>query len=127
MLKTLEHQRLITVFGCGGDRDKTKRGPMGISACRGSDLAIITSDNPRSENPVSIISDIEAGIRSAGLVNYKIIPDRAEAIAHAIAQARSNDIVLIAGKGHEDYQILRDKTISFDDRLMARNALKDRQ
>jgi UDP-N-acetylmuramyl tripeptide synthase len=114
----------LTVFGCGGDRDKTKRGPMGVAACRGGDLTFVTSDNPRSEDPLAIVADIEAGIRAAGLQNYKIVPDRGAAIAAAIAAARTGDVVLIAGKGHEDYQILRDKTVPFDDREQARAALR---
>ena len=88
-LQALPHGRIITVFGCGGDRDKTKRGPMGVAACRGSDLAFVTSDNPRSEDPLAIIADVEAGIRAAGLQNYRIVPDRGEAIAAAIAEART--------------------------------------
>jgi UDP-N-acetylmuramoyl-L-alanyl-D-glutamate--2,6-diaminopimelate ligase len=124
LLRSLPHKRIITVVGCGGDRDKGKRGPMGIAACRGGDLAIFTSDNPRSEAPSAILADIEAGVRAAGLQNYRIEPDRGVAIAAAIAEARSGDVVLIAGKGHEDYQILADRTISFDDRVAAREALK---
>jgi len=124
LLKTLPHQRIIAVFGCGGDRDRTKRGPMGVAACRGADLAIATSDNPRSEDPLAILADVEAGIRAAGLQNYRIVPDRREAIAAAVAQARAGDVVLIAGKGHEDYQILRDRTVPFDDREAARAALR---
>ena len=123
LLKSLPHNRIITVVGCGGDRDKTKRGPMGLAACAGSDFAIFTSDNPRSEVPSSILSDIEGPVRAAGLQNYRIVPDRGEAIHAAISMARSSDVVLIAGKGHEDYQILRDRTIVFDDRVSARSAL----
>ncbi|MBI5210869.1 MAG: UDP-N-acetylmuramoyl-L-alanyl-D-glutamate--2,6-diaminopimelate ligase [Elusimicrobia bacterium] len=122
-LKELPHARLITVFGCGGDRDRTKRGPMGVAACRHSDLAIVTSDNPRSEDPRAIIAEIEEGLKAAGLGNYRVQPDRKEAIAEAVAQARHDDIVLIAGKGHEDYQILRDRTIHFDDAETARQAI----
>lgn len=125
LLKTLPHRRIITVLGCGGDRDKTKRGPMGVAACRHSDSVILTSDNPRSEDPEAILADIEAGVRAAGLQNYRMLPDRGEAIAAAIALARAGDAVLIAGKGHEDYQVLRDRTIVFDDRLAARAALRE--
>ncbi len=124
LLRSMPHKRIITVIGCGGDRDKTKRGPMGIAACRGGDFAIFTSDNPRSEEPLSILNDIETGVRSSGLQNYKIVPDRAEAIASAIGQARTGDVVLIAGKGHEDYQIIGDRTLPFDDREAARATLK---
>jgi UDP-N-acetylmuramoyl-L-alanyl-D-glutamate--2,6-diaminopimelate ligase len=122
-LKKLPHNRLITVFGCGGDRDKGKRGPMGVAAATGSDLAVLTSDNPRGEDPQTIIGDVVLGLKTAGLKNYKIEPDRAAAIELAVASARRGDIVLIAGKGHEDYQILRDRTIPFDDRAVARAAL----
>ncbi|MDE2510145.1 MAG: UDP-N-acetylmuramyl-tripeptide synthetase, partial [Elusimicrobia bacterium] len=125
LLGGLPHRRLITVFGCGGDRDKTKRGPMGVAACRGGDLAILTSDNPRSEDPSAILDDIQTGIRAAGLQNYRIVADRGEAIACAIAEARSGDVVLIAGKGHETDQILRDRTVPFDDRQAARSALRN--
>ena len=123
-LKSLPHSRLLVVFGCGGDRDKTKRGPMGVAACRGSDRAFLTSDNPRSEDPLAIIQNVEAGIRSVGLQNYTIEPDRGAAIAAAIAEARAGDVVLVAGKGHEDFQILRDRTVPFDDRETARAALR---
>jgi UDP-N-acetylmuramoyl-L-alanyl-D-glutamate--2,6-diaminopimelate ligase len=123
LLGSLPHKRIITVVGCGGDRDKTKRGPMGIAACRGGDLAVFTSDNPRSEDPQAILDDMESGVRGVNLQNYKIVVDRAEAIAGAIAKARAGDVVLIAGKGHEDYQILADRTIPFDDREAARAAL----
>ncbi|MBI4059924.1 MAG: UDP-N-acetylmuramoyl-L-alanyl-D-glutamate--2,6-diaminopimelate ligase [Elusimicrobia bacterium] len=124
LLRALPHRRLITVVGCGGDRDKTKRGPMGAAACRGGDLAVFTSDNPRSENPSSILGDMEAGVRALGLQNYKIIQDRAEAISAAVAEARCGDVVLIAGKGHEDRQIVGDRAIAFDDRQAARAALR---
>jgi UDP-N-acetylmuramoyl-L-alanyl-D-glutamate--2,6-diaminopimelate ligase len=126
-IRKLPHNRIITVFGCGGDRDRTKRGPMGLAACRSSDLAIITSDNPRGEEPAAIIADITAALTSAGVKNYKIHPDRADAIAAAVREARGGDVVLIAGKGHEDYQILRDRTIPFDDRQAARAALGQRR
>lgn len=125
LLKSMPHKRIITVIGCGGDRDKTKRGPMGIAACRGGDLAIFTSDNPRSEEPMSILHDIEAGVRGVNLQNYRIEPDRGAAIAAAIAEARAGDVVLIAGKGHEDYQIIGDRAIPFDDRIEARTALRN--
>ncbi|MFI5347014.1 MAG: UDP-N-acetylmuramoyl-L-alanyl-D-glutamate--2,6-diaminopimelate ligase [Elusimicrobiota bacterium] len=125
LIGTLPHKRIITVFGCGGDRDKSKRGPMGVAACRGGDLAILTSDNPRSEDPSAILGDIEAGIRVAGLQNYRMQPDRGDAINLAIAEARPGDVVLIAGKGHEAEQILRDRTVPFDDREAARAALRN--
>jgi UDP-N-acetylmuramoyl-L-alanyl-D-glutamate--2,6-diaminopimelate ligase len=125
LIASLPHRRILTVFGCGGDRDRTKRGPMGVAACRGSDLAFVTSDNPRSEDPLAIIADVEAGVRASGLQNYKIVPDRGEAVAAAIAEARPGDVVLIAGKGHETTQILRDRTAPFDDREAARAALRN--
>ena len=117
--------RVITVFGCGGDRDRTKRAPMGLAAGVGSDLAIVTSDNPRSEDPLQIVADAEVGLRAAG-GDYLVIPDRLEAIDRAIGEARAGDIVVIAGKGHEDYQIFADRTIHFDDREAARDALDAR-
>jgi UDP-N-acetylmuramoyl-L-alanyl-D-glutamate--2,6-diaminopimelate ligase len=123
-LSQVPHRRIITVFGCGGDRDRSKRGPMGTSACRGSDLAVVTSDNPRSEDPLAIIADIETGIKTAGLKNYKIESDRGRAIALAVGMAGPGDIVLIAGKGHEAVQILKDRTEAFDDRESARDALR---
>ena len=126
LLAGLPHRRIITVFGCGGERDQGKRGPMGAAACRESDFVILTNDNPRGEDPAGIFADIESGIRAAGLENYKIVPDRASAIETAIAQAVSGDVVLIAGKGHEDHQILRERVVVFDDASVARAALKKR-
>jgi UDP-N-acetylmuramoyl-L-alanyl-D-glutamate--2,6-diaminopimelate ligase len=123
-LRRLPHRKIITVIGCGGERDRTKRGPMGVAACKHSELAMITSDNPRGEDPMAIIADIEAGLKTSGLKNYKILPDRAEAIERAVELAGTGDLVLIAGKGHEDYQILKDRTIPFDDRLVASEAIR---
>jgi UDP-N-acetylmuramoyl-L-alanyl-D-glutamate--2,6-diaminopimelate ligase len=117
--------RVITVFGCGGDRERTKRAPMGAAAGRGSDLAILTSDNPRSEDPAQIVADAEEGLRASG-ATYEIVLDRREAIYRAVDGARPGDIVVIAGKGHEDYQIFADRTIHFDDREVAREALDAR-
>jgi UDP-N-acetylmuramyl-tripeptide synthetase len=122
-LKQMPHARIITVFGCGGDRDRTKRAPMGRSTCSMSDLAIVTSDNPRTEDPAQIFADIEAGIKDV-FTNYEVIPDRAAAIAKAVGSARKGDIVLIAGKGHETYQILKDRTIHFSDAEAAAAAIK---
>ena len=121
--------RVIAVFGCGGDRDKTKRPKMGNVAAREADFAIVTSDNPRTEDPGQILADIEPGLVSAGKKrgdDYLVIPDRAEAIHHAIGLARPGDLVLIAGKGHEDYQILGTERIHFDDREVARAFLEGR-
>jgi len=108
-------RRIILVFGAGGDRDKTKRPRMGEAAGRLADWTIITSDNPRSEDPLAIISDIEAGIKKTGTQNYQIIPDRREAIEKALSLGARGDYILVAGKGHEDYQIIKDKVLHFDD------------
>lgn len=118
-----DRNRVITVFGCGGDRDRTKRAPMGELAANLSDVAIVTSDNPRTEDPEAIIGDIEIGIKNAGRTYVKLT-DRREAIFHAINEAREGDVVLIAGKGHEDYQVIGDKKIHFDDHEVAREALR---
>ncbi len=121
--------RLITVFGCGGDRDKTKRPKMGAIAARLSDFAILTSDNPRTEDPHRILLDIEVGVQREGKRkgdDYLVIESREEAIRQAISMACKGDFVMIAGKGHEDYQILGDRRIHFDDREVARAALEGR-
>ncbi|HKY27756.1 MAG TPA: UDP-N-acetylmuramoyl-L-alanyl-D-glutamate--2,6-diaminopimelate ligase [Pyrinomonadaceae bacterium] len=114
--------RIITVFGCGGDRDRSKRGPMGEAAGSLSDVVILTSDNPRTEDPHRILSDAEEGIQKTGKP-YRKIADRREAIHEAVGQARSTDLVLIAGKGHEDYQIIGREVFHFDDKEVAREAL----
>lgn len=116
--------KMICVFGCGGDRDRTKRPKMGKIAAQLSDLAVVTSDNPRTEDPEKIIQDILAGIPET--VVPVVISDRATAIRHAILQAQPGDGVLLAGKGHEDYQILGTEKIHFDDREQAREALEVR-
>ena len=116
--------RIITVFGCGGDRDRSKRAPMGEAAGSLSDVVILTSDNPRTEDPNQILADAEVGIQKAGKP-YEKIADRREAIYHAIGQARTNDLVLIAGKGHEDYQIIGREVFHFDDKEVAREALNE--
>ena len=115
--------RVITVFGCGGDRDRTKRPKMGQAAGEGSDLVVATSDNPRSEEPMAILAEIELGLKSSG-VRYSIEPDRAAAIRLALAEARPHDVILIAGKGHEREQILAGRTIPFDDAEIALSSLK---
>jgi len=126
-LKTLDmlpHRKIITVFGAGGDRDKTKRPLMGAAALEYSDWVVLTSDNPRSEDPRTIISDIEKGLEK-GKDRYEVVVDRAEAIRAAIRKAEQDDIVLIAGKGHEATQTFADKVIDFDDRKNAADALKE--
>ena len=117
--------KIITVFGCGGDRDRSKRAPMGEAAGSLSDVVILTSDNPRTEDPEQILCDAEEGIRKTGKP-YRKIADRTEAIHEAIAEARPGDLVLIAGKGHEDYQIIGRETFHFDDKEVARAALAAR-
>ncbi|NLO88974.1 MAG: UDP-N-acetylmuramoyl-L-alanyl-D-glutamate--2,6-diaminopimelate ligase [Clostridia bacterium] len=115
--------RIITVFGCGGDRDRTKRPLMGEAAALYSDFCIITSDNPRSESPGAIIEDILPGVREI-TDRYKVIENRREAINEAVRMAQKGDMVVIAGKGHETYQIIGDKVLHFDDREEARKALR---
>ncbi len=114
--------RIITLFGCGGDRDRLKRPLMGEVAGRMSDVVVLTSDNPRSEDPLRIINDVVVGLQKAD-ARYVVEPDRSVAVERALNEARPGDIVLLAGKGHETYQVLRDRTIDFDDREVARHAL----
>jgi UDP-N-acetylmuramoyl-L-alanyl-D-glutamate--2,6-diaminopimelate ligase len=116
--------RILTLFGCGGDRDRTKRPKMGQAAGEGSDFVVATSDNPRSEDPLAILAEIEPGLKATG-VRYTVEPDRATAIHAALEAARPHDVVLIAGKGHEKEQILADRTIPFDDAEIALAALGD--
>jgi UDP-N-acetylmuramoyl-L-alanyl-D-glutamate--2,6-diaminopimelate ligase len=118
----LNPRRIITVFGCGGDRDRRKRPLMGEAAAEGSDFVVLTSDNPRSEDPLAIMNDVLVGLRRKDTPNL-IEPDRAAAIHFAIQSAAAGDLVLIAGKGHENYQIFKDRTIHFDDREVARDVL----
>lgn len=124
---------VITVFGCGGDRDATKRAPMGEIAARLSTITIITTDNPRDEDPGGIIKDIEAGMKGverldadagSGVRGYMVIPDREEAIKKALSMAKNGDTVLVAGKGHEDYQIVKSQRLHFDDREILRAAAR---
>jgi UDP-N-acetylmuramoyl-L-alanyl-D-glutamate--2,6-diaminopimelate ligase len=115
--------RILTLFGCGGDRDRTKRPKMGQAAGEGSDFVIVTSDNPRSEDPDAIIAEILPGL-AATQTPYIVEPDRARAITLALQQAAPGDVVLIAGKGHEKEQILRDGPIFFDDAQVALSALR---
>jgi UDP-N-acetylmuramoyl-L-alanyl-D-glutamate--2,6-diaminopimelate ligase len=118
--------RVITLFGCGGDRDRKKRPRMGRSAAEGSDLVVLTSDNPRSEEPMAIIEQALAGVRET-TTECIVEPDRAAAVAIAIRAARAGDIVLLAGKGHEKEQVLRDRTVPFDDVKVAEEILKEMQ
>lgn len=122
-VKVYAKGRVVVIFGCGGDRDRTKRPIMGEIAGRLADLTIITSDNPRSEEPEAIIKEIEEGIKRTGS-EYIIISDRRAAIEYSIKNAKENDFILIAGKGHETYQIFKNRTIHFDDREVAREALQ---
>ncbi|WP_291578722.1 UDP-N-acetylmuramoyl-L-alanyl-D-glutamate--2,6-diaminopimelate ligase [Clostridium sp. UBA6640] len=114
--------RLISVFGCGGDRDKGKRPIMGSIGSDLSDIAIITSDNPRTEDPMVIIEDIKAGLKKE---NYVVIENRREAIKYAMKIAKDKDVIVIAGKGHEDYQVLKDKRIHFDEREIISEIIKE--
>ena len=131
-LGALRPRRLLCVFGCGGDRDAGKRPLMGRIAARLSNLPILTSDNPRSEEPLRIIDQVEAGLKEAGLQaltaaqaqagvgGYLVEPDRRRAIALALEIARPGDLILIAGKGHEDYQLAGTRKLHFDDREVVR-------
>ncbi|MGH8596661.1 MAG: Mur ligase family protein, partial [Gammaproteobacteria bacterium] len=112
----LTKRRLIVVFGCGGDRDKGKRAPMGRTACELADFSILTSDNPRTEDPREILSQIEQAFVGTGHTNYQVMQDRREAIERALDIARPGDTVLIAGKGHETYQEFADTVVPFNDR-----------
>lgn len=126
--QTLKTERIITLFGCGGDRDRGKRPKMGRAAVEFSDVVILTSDNPRTEEPLAILREVEAGVREAlqrrPSVQYHMVADRREAIGTAVRLARPGDILLIAGKGHEDYQIVGTKKMHFDDREVAREAIQ---
>ncbi len=140
-VREIAAKRIITVFGCGGDRDRSKRPKMGEAAINGSDVVIITSDNPRTEDPVSIIREIERGLAEGGIKTsaqegteqgasgkkpYQVIPDRHKAVAVAVGLARPGDVVVLAGKGHEDYQIIGEKKRHFDDREVAREEIRKR-
>jgi UDP-N-acetylmuramoyl-L-alanyl-D-glutamate--2,6-diaminopimelate ligase len=121
-LKECCNGRLVTLFGCGGDRDKTKRPKMGAIAAAISDYLVVTSDNPRSEEPSAIIEDIVAGLAGTK-TPYTVIENRVEAIHWAIANAQAGDTILLAGKGHETYQILKSGTIHLDEREAVADAL----
>jgi UDP-N-acetylmuramoyl-L-alanyl-D-glutamate--2,6-diaminopimelate ligase len=122
-VRGLQPRRVITVFGCGGDRDRTKRPLMGAVAARLSDVVVLTSDNPRSEPPEAILEEIRRGIPPARAADTLVVPDRREAISRALEMGREGVVVVIAGKGHEPYQVLRDRTVPFDDRQVARDVL----
>jgi UDP-N-acetylmuramyl-tripeptide synthetase len=132
--RQLARRRIIVVFGCGGDRDTGKRFPMGEVAGKLADLIVVTSDNSRSESPAAIMAEIEKGVAAAGVTKidssapnakgYLLIADRSEAIKYAVSQAQKDDVVLLAGKGHENYQITGAKRVFFDDRLEARKQLE---
>ena len=121
--RSLSPKRVITLFGCGGDRDRTKRPIMGKVAAELSDVVVLTSDNPRSEDPLQIMNDVLVGLRRAD-TPLIVEPDRAAAIRRAIQEAQAGDLVILAGKGHETYQIVKDKTIPFDDRQVAREVIR---
>jgi UDP-N-acetylmuramoyl-L-alanyl-D-glutamate--2,6-diaminopimelate ligase len=120
-VRALRPGRIITVFGCGGDRDRTKRPKMASAAEQGSDICVLTSDNPRTEDPQAILNDAKAGFARPN--SHAIIADRRQAIQIAIENARPHDIIVIAGKGHEDYQDIQGKKHPFDDRKVARQLL----
>lgn len=139
-LQQLQPRRLVTVFGCGGDRDRAKRPVMGEVAARLSTLAVVTSDNPRSENPQAIIEDVRRGLESvypqelardeaagSDVKGYMVIADRREAINFAASLIGPRDILLVAGKGHEDYQIIGQNKFHFDDREELRRAMRGRK
>jgi UDP-N-acetylmuramoyl-L-alanyl-D-glutamate--2,6-diaminopimelate ligase len=123
VLKTIQQfakRKIFVVVGCGGDRDRTKRPIMAKIACQFATDPIFTSDNPRSEDPLAILKDMEEGVHGE---NYLVIPDRQKAIAAAIQNAANGDVILIAGKGHETYQIIGKQVHDFDDRLVAKEAI----
>ncbi len=140
-IREVTSERVIMVFGCGGDRDRTKRPKMGAAAIKGSDILIITSDNPRTEDPMGIIREIEQGLTESGIKvaaqdvatfatsgkkPYCVVPDRHEAVAVAVGIAQPGDVVVLAGKGHEDYQIIGETKRHFDDREVAREEIRKR-
>jgi len=122
--RQLKPRKIITLFGCGGDRDRSKRPLMGMAVAEASDFVVLTSDNPRSEDPIAIMNDALVGLRRFD-TPHLVEPDRAKAIHAALERAGTGDIVILAGKGHETYQILKDRTIHFDDREVAREALRE--
>jgi len=123
-VRELKPNRILLVFGAGGDRDRTKRARMGEAAGLSADWIFLTSDNPRSEDPLAIIHEIEQGVLKTGTKKYSIVPDRREAIEQALSFAKKGDAVLVAGKGHEHYQILKDRVVPFHDGRVIREILK---
>lgn len=122
--RELKPKRVLTLFGCGGDRDRSKRPLMGMAAGQASDFVVLTSDNPRSEDPIAIMNDALVGLRRYD-TPHLVEPDRAKAIRAVLAEAHRGDIVILAGKGHEPYQVLKDRVIHFDDREVARESLRE--
>ena len=122
-IKPLVRGRLIVVFGCGGERDRSKRPLMGQVASKLASRVVVTSDNPRGEDPLKIIEEIRKGLEPG--TDHLIIPDRREAIRKAIEEAKPEDVVVIAGKGHENYQIVGEQRLPFDDRFEARRVLEE--
>ena len=122
--RELHPKRVITLFGCGGDRDRSKRPLMGMAAGEASDFVVLTSDNPRSEDPIAIMNDALVGLRRYDTPHI-VEPDREKAIRAALHEAKPGDIVILAGKGHETYQVLKDRVIHFDDRETAREILRE--
>jgi len=124
-LRSFQPRRIIVVFGCGGDRDRSKRERMGQVAGELADIIIITSDNPRNEDPASIIAEVEKGVRRTGVKHYWLEPDRRQAIKQALSTARKGDILLVAGKGHEEYQEIKGEKIPFNDGQVIRTLLAE--
>jgi UDP-N-acetylmuramoyl-L-alanyl-D-glutamate--2,6-diaminopimelate ligase len=122
-IRTYAKGRIVTLFGCGGDRDRTKRPKMAAAAAKYSDYLIVTSDNPRTEDPEAIIEEVVVGLEGA-TVPYKVIVDRREAIGYAISHAEEGDLILLAGKGHEDYQIIGREKVPFDEKEIVKDFLK---
>ncbi len=125
-LRPLTRGRIIVLFGCGGDRDRTKRPKMGEMAARLANHVIVTSDNPRSEDPAAIAREVEAGVRRVTGRSYDVVVERGEAIEKALSLGKEGDVILLAGKGHETVQIFGDRIVPFDDRAMARRLLAGR-
>jgi UDP-N-acetylmuramoyl-L-alanyl-D-glutamate--2,6-diaminopimelate ligase len=126
-LREVSDRKLIVVFGCGGDRDRGKRAPMGEIVGWLADVPIVTSDNPRSEDPDAIIAQVMTGVRASGNPRALTIADRREAIAAALSVADDRSVVLIAGKGHETEQVFADRTVPFDDRVVVRELARRRR